>query len=101
MLTFLRLVLIEFSWTSNPTDIADTSTSYYQNLFTSVVSQSTDAAVSTIQRMTTADMNAKLSSDFMEWEVKEPIKQMATNLKAFEPDEMPSIFLPALWACSW
>ena len=32
--------------------------------------------------------------------LKEPIKQMAT-LKAFEPDEMPSIFLPAQWAWSW
>ena len=65
--------------------------SYYQNLFTSVAPQSMDAAVSTIHRIITADMDAQLSSDFMEWEVKEAIKQMAP-LKAPGSDGMPPIF---------
>ena len=78
-------------WTSKQEDITDTLVSYYQNLFTSVAPQSTDAAVSTIHWIITADMDAQLSSDFMEWEVKEAIKQMAL-LKAPGLDGMPPIF---------
>ena len=41
-------------------------------------------------------MNTWLSAQFMEWEVKEAIKQMAL-LKALGPDGMPPLFFQNYW----
>ena len=43
------------------------------------------------QKIISLEMNSQLSTEFMEWEVKQAINQMAP-LKALGSDDMPPLF---------
>ena len=57
---------------------------------------SPEEAISTIPSLITPEMNAKLSIDFMLWEVQVALKQMA-SLKTPSPDGMPPLFYQNYW----
>ena len=69
---------------------------YFQELFTSAHLQNFDAATNSIESIISANMNAQLSVDFMEWEFQTTLKKMVP-LKALGPDGMPPLFYQHFW----
>lgn len=63
---------------------------YYKDLFTSIHPPQQNETINSIHSIITEDMNTQLLAQFMAWEVKEAIKQMAP-LKAPNPDGMPPL----------
>jgi len=78
-------------WRSDKEGIADCLVEYYQELFNSANLQHCDMTTNSIQKIISLEMNSQLSTEFMEWEVKQAINQMAP-LKAPGPDGMPPLF---------
>ena len=83
-------------WCSRPKDIADCLVDYFKSLFSSSSSCQPTETLSTIQNVVTVDMNSQLNADFMEWEIKLALNQMAP-LKAPSPDGMPPLFYQNYW----
>ena len=69
---------------------------YYEDLYTLANPSQVEATLQSINTLVNAQMNEKLSSEFMVWEVMEVIKQMAP-LKAPGPNGMPPIFFQNYW----
>ena len=80
----------------NPTEVADFLVRYYKSLFTTYVICQPEEAINKIPSLITPEMNAKLSTNFMLWEVQVSLKQMA-SLKAPSPDSMPPLFYQNYW----
>ena len=81
------------AWINQPEGIAETFTTFYQQLFSS----NPTLGLNSMVKVVTDDMNAQLSQEFMEWEVEVALKQMAP-LKAPGPDDMPPLFYQNYWS---
>ena len=86
----------EGHWCSDMEEVTATLVDYYRDLFTSSQPPQHNETLNSIQNIITEDMNSQLSAQFMAWEVKEAIKQMAL-LKAPGPDGMPPLFFQNYW----
>ena len=86
----------ERHWCSDMEEVTATLVDYYRDLFTSSQPPQHNETLNSIQNIITEDMNSQLSAQFMAWEVKEAIKQMAP-LKAPGPDGMPPLFFQNYW----
>ena len=84
----------EGHWCSNMEEVTATLVDYYRDLFTSSQPPQHNETLNSIQNIITEDMNSQLSAQFMAWEVKEAIKQMAP-LKAPGPDDDSLLFCRA------
>ena len=65
--------------------LANTFIGFYQELFTSSNPVMLEDALNSVPNLLTAEMNALLSQDILEWEVGTALKQMVP-LKALGPD---------------
>ena len=65
--------------------LANTFIGFYQELFTSSNPVMLEDALNSVPNLLTAEMNALLSQDILEWEVETALKQMVP-LKALGPD---------------
>ena len=82
------------AWINQPEGIVEAFTTFYQQLFKS---SNPSLGLNSMVKVVTNDMNAKLSQDFMEWEVEVALKQMA-SLKALSLDGMPPLFYQNYWS---
>lgn len=57
------------NWSSISEDVAETLTTYFQELFTSTNLPHYEAATDSINRVIIDEMNEQLSLDFQNWEV--------------------------------
>ena len=87
---------LEGHWCTRPKEIVDCLVDFYKNLFTSSGTCQPAEALFTTQNVVTKDMNIQLNADFMEWEIKLAISQMAP-LKTPDPDGMPPLFYQNYW----
>lgn len=90
----------EGHWCSDMEEVTATLVDYYRDLFTSSQPPQHNETLNSIQNIITEDMNSQLSAQFMAWEVKEAIKQMA-SLKVSGLDGMPPLFFSELLEPSW
>lgn len=61
-------------WTSNLEEVEKCLIDYFQELFTSANLQHNAAATDSINKVTSNEMNAQLSTEFKAWEVQQTIK---------------------------
>ena len=81
---------------TDPEQIGNQFTAYYQELFTAALLEDVDTVLDGIQPSVTNKMNQALVSHFTEDEVILAMKQMAP-LKAPGPDGMPPVFYQSYW----
>ena len=81
---------------TDPEQIGNQFTAYYQELFTAALLEDVDTVLDGIQPSVTNEMNQALVSHFTEDEVILAMKQMAP-LKAPGPDGMPPVFYQSYW----
>jgi hypothetical protein len=81
---------------TDPEQIGNQFTAYYQELFTAALLEDVDTVLDGIQSSVTNEMNQALVSHFIEDEVILAMKQMAP-LKAPGPDGMPPVFYQSYW----
>ena len=86
----------EDRWRNQPNDISIVLVNYYKNLFTSTDHIKPQDVLSCVPTIIDDEMNAALSKEFDEKEVKEALHQMAP-LKAPGPDGMHPLFYQHFW----
>ena len=84
-------------WSTCSEEVAKILVSYFQGLLTSTRGPQCEEATNSIQKVSSADMNHQLSSDFTAWEVQKAINEMAP-LKAPRLDGMPPLFYQHFWS---
>ena len=83
-------------WQEQPDLIGDIIVDFFGELFTTCNLALGEDSLSFIPQLVTDEINEQLTSEFMEWEIQEALKQMAP-LKAPRPNGMPPLFYQHFW----
>ena len=86
----------EDHWRTDPHEVEQIATAYFNTLFTSSRPTDVDDVVQVVESIVTTDMNEDLLRPFSLEEVKQALFQMHPS-KAFGPDGMTTLFFQKFW----